>query len=478
VTPSRRSRADEGWIARCAELKHGRLIDRLETHLRALLGGEHHRRTPAGAGPLVRELLDPAFVKGRLSDVRAAVVDSGRAPKIADEHYEHAFADLDRAAQQRPGQPYMPHSVTASLAQSALSRCIESQIEHVLDALPQGESAIEHAIHEALSLFRRFGPCDPAWIETTIAEGIALIEGRPPFPDQPAPPAPLAENARVIVVGDWGTGLPGAIQVGRQMRAVLESTEPGRECHIIHLGDVYYSGWPEEYQDRFLRYWPVDRDDDKVLSWSLSGNHDMYSGGHGYFDVLLRDPRFRGHRLPDGGDHQVSSHFSLENDHWQLLGLDTGYLAHDLAGGQAGWVADKLRADRRTMLLTHHQPFSSFEYVDAPLVETLAPALAVRKIDAWLWGHEHRAIVYELNDADYLDFGACIGHGGVAVLMTGVEIADHPEVRWAFKESEDQDGDPWSLHGFAILDFDDAALSIRFIDQNGHTNYEEQAFAK
>jgi len=454
------------------------LIERLETHLRAVGGGGPHRRTPAGAGPVVRELLDPKFVKGRLADVRENAVTAGRAPKIADQHYDHAFADLDRAANERPGQPYMPHSATASLAQSALSRCIESRIEHVVDALPHGDSAIDRAIEAAVRLFRRFGPCDPGWIETKIAEGIALLEGRPDFPNEPAPPAPLAPDARVIVVGDWGTGLAGAIQVGQQMRQTLDSTEPGRECHVIHLGDVYYSGWPDEYEDRFLRYWPVSRDGQSVLSWSLSGNHDMYSGGHGYFDVLLRDPRFRGHRLPDDANHQCSSHFSLENEHWQLLGLDTGYLDHDLAGDQAAWVKQKLRPDRKTMLLTHHQPFSSFEDVTAPMVKTLAPAFATRKIDAWLWGHEHRAIVYERNDAGYLDFGACIGHGGVPVVMTGVEIADHPKVKWAFKESEISDGDPWGLHGFAILDFDDQALNIRIVDQDGQTNYEEQVFNK
>jgi hypothetical protein len=452
------------------------MIEQLEAHLRAILGGEGHKLTPAGAGPVVRELLDPEFVKGRLSDVRTDATKAGRAPKIADEHYEHAFADLDRAAQGRPGQPYMPHSATASLAQSALSRCIESRIEHVLDALPHGDRAVDRAIQAAVSLFRRFGPCDPGWIETKIAEGLALLEGRPEFPNEPAPPAPLAANARVIVVGDWGTGLPGAVQVGQQMRAVLESTERGRECHLIHLGDVYYSGWPEEYRDRFLRYWPVDRDNQSVLSWSLSGNHDMYSGGHGYFDVLLRDPRFRGHRLPDGANHQCSSHFSLENDHWQLLGLDTGYLDHDLAGDQGKWVAQKLRPDRKTMLLTHHQPFSSFEQVQAPMLAKLQPAFEMRAIDAWLWGHEHRAIVYERKDASYLDFGACIGHGGVPVLMQGVEVEAHPKVVWASKEFEDREGDPWALHGFAILDFNDAALHIRFVDQHGHANYEQQVF--
>jgi hypothetical protein len=112
------------------------MIDRIEDHLRAVIGGEQHRRTPAGAGPVVKELLDPAFLRGRLQDVRAQAADRGQPPKIADQHYDAAFADLDRAARQKPGQPYMPHSPAASLAQSALSRCIESRIGHVLDALP------------------------------------------------------------------------------------------------------------------------------------------------------------------------------------------------------------------------------------------------------------------------------------------------------------------------------------------------------
>lgn len=449
------------------------MIARLEDHLRAIVAGEHHRRTPAGAGPVVHELLDPSFVKQRLAHVQRATVEAGRAPKIPSERYEEAFADLDRGANARPGQPYMPHSATASLAQSALARCIESRIEHVLDAIPHGDNAVGRAIEEVLNIFRKFGPCDPAWIETVIAEGIALFDGRPDFPNEPAPPVQLAADARLIVVGDWGTGLAGAIKVGEQMRAALQATEPGRQCHVIHLGDVYYSGWPEEYRDRFLRYWPVDRDNDTVLCWSLNGNHDMYSGGHGYFGLLLRDPRFRGHRLPQGSGHECSSHFSLENEHWQILGLDSAYKDHDLAGDQAAWVEQKLRgSNRKTMLLSHHQPFSSFEEVNAPIVNTLKTAFAVRKLDAWLWGHEHRAIVYDRSDVGYLDSGLCIGHGGVPVLMTGAEIANHPGVKWALKESEAQDENPWGLHGFTILDFNGPSVHVQFIDQNGTTNYD------
>ena len=29
-----------------------------------------------------------------------------------------------------------------------------------------------------------------------------------------------------------------------------------------------------------------------MTSWALNGNHDMYSGGWGYFDHLLADERF------------------------------------------------------------------------------------------------------------------------------------------------------------------------------------------
>jgi hypothetical protein len=67
-----------------------------------------------------------------------------------------------------------------------------------------------------------------------------------------------------------------------------------------------------------------------VLCWALNGNHDRYSGGHGYFGYLLHDPRFRGQWRGASADHTLSSYFSLENEDWQLLGLDSAYLNHDL----------------------------------------------------------------------------------------------------------------------------------------------------
>ena len=107
----------------------------------------------------------------------------------------------------------------------------------------------------------------------------------------------------------------------------MEQTD--REQHVIHLGDVYYSGWPEEYEDHFLPNWPVaPGQEDRYGSRCLNANHDMFSGGH--FDHLLKDERFRRQRSA----RQPTSYFSLENDHWQILGLDSAWQDGDLAGSQ------------------------------------------------------------------------------------------------------------------------------------------------
>jgi hypothetical protein len=104
-------------------------------------------------------------------------------------------------------------------------------------------------------------------------------------------------------VGDWGTGLGRARQVAVHMQEeIAGALAEGREAHAIHLGDVYYSGLASEDQRRFLAYWPVTAAQaaSGVTSWSLNGNHDMYSGGYGYFGTLLADPRFAAQPRPMG----------------------------------------------------------------------------------------------------------------------------------------------------------------------------------
>jgi hypothetical protein len=457
----------------------------LDQRLKGLF--EAHRGSPADPGPtasgpvgpptsgrVIREIMDPGFLHRELKAVQQTAKRQPAGSQLSDDTYREAFEELEAASANHPADaPFTPRTPTVSIFQSTLSTCIESRAEQLLKDVPKGLERIAHAVLSTENVYREFGPCDPLWIETKISEGLAMLEHRPPFPSSPAPPMPLAEDARLIVVGDWGSGLPGAVAVAEQMARQIEPAR-GRDQHVIHLGDVYYSGWREEYETRFLPHWPVRSGDLQVLSWTLNGNHDMYSGGHGYFGFLLRDHRFRGQWLPEPAGQQSSSYFSLENDHWQILGLDSAYLDRDLAGDQAAWVGQKLDATgRKTMLLSHHQPFSAYEDVDQTLIDRLLPELDGRVLDAWLWGHEHRCAVYASQPTDYLKFGSCIGHGGVPRLLPDPTPKATPTLTWALDADEKEDGNRWGRFGFAILDFEGPAVRIQYIDETGQLNHEE-----
>jgi hypothetical protein len=251
------------------------------------------------------------------------------------------------------------------------------------------------------------------------------------------------------------------------MRDVLQ--EPGaREQHVIHLGDVYYSGWPGEYQKRFLAPWPVDTaKKDQIGSWILNGNHDMYSGGKGFWETALADPRF--HR------QQNYSYFCLENDHWKIFGLDTAYDDHALKDPQAAWVKAGMDAapGKQILLFSHHQPFSAYEKGGPKLVKKLNAVLNTGRITAWFWGHEHRCVLYDGHQK--VGFGRCIGHGGVPVYMNHSPGEQVPSPgNYEYRATMGSDGlFPWARFGFAILDFEDATIHVRYLDELGDPYHSE-----
>jgi hypothetical protein len=435
------------------------------------------RETPPEpqGGRIIREVMDPAFLKEHLDTVRNTASQRSGGNQLPQAGYDTAFAELEQAAASDSKTPFMPRTATNSQLQSVLSTCIESRGDRLLKEAPEGLSRLAHAVLADVDIFREFGPCDPLWIESKLAEGWQALAGRPAFPDAPAGPVALAPDARVILLGDWGTGLPGAVAVAEAIGHRLDQGR-GREQHVIHLGDVYYSGWREEYETRFLPHWPVARNDQQILCWTLNGNHDMYSGGHGYFGYVLHDPRFRGHWRGDPEREAPSSYFSIENDCWQLLGLDSAYSDHDLAGSQAQWVAGKLGGERRTILLSHHQPFSAYERVGGGMTGKITQAVGQHHLDAWFWGHEHRCGVYANDPVPWLGFGSCLGNGGVPQLLPDPPLPTAEQraegcapLTWAYDGEEVADGNKWLRFGFAVLDFDGPNLSIEYVDEHGAT---------
>jgi hypothetical protein len=161
------------------------------------------------------------------------------------------------------------------------------------------------------------------------------------------------------------------------------------------MENYFYKPWMQTLQP----------DTSGITSFITPGNHDLYSGGQPFYDVI---DKFG----------QPASYFCLRNQHWQLIGIDTAL--NDRLGGpptsleetEVEWLRDKINTagGRRTMLLSHHQLFSANDRFDGMSfnenlymqVEPLLP-----KVDLWLWGHEHDLVIF--GDHLKLKRGRCIG---------------------------------------------------------------------
>jgi hypothetical protein len=379
----------------------------------------------------------------------------------------------------QPTVPYLARDPVQSLLQSTLEQKLRAQGVPETHLERRGLlAAIVHLIGSVLHPMR-FGPTDSRWvIEIGKATLERLAAGNHPFNPEPATHE-IADDARLVIVGDWGTGLARARSVAAHMtREVSDALAAGRQAHVLHLGDVYYSGLPHEVERNVLApgLWPVTAElaAAGVTSWSLNGNHDMYGGGFGYFGTLLADPRFRAQRSPDG---KPTSFFRLTSPSWDIVGLDTSWDRDPVSEGHAGVLEDPQAefvgsvagdSGRKLMLLSHHQLISAYDADDLgpTLAHKLAPVLDQDRVTAWLWGHEHRCMAF--SPAQGVQFPRCIGHGGVPVSMPRlpsdpVKAPGQWEERGAFVQRRTR----WSRFGFAVLDFAGERIDVRYLDEDG-----------
>jgi hypothetical protein len=451
---------------------------------------------------MIREIVDSKDFDKCLEMVEKALesrvhdLEQGSAAAAATaESYGLAPADLRDALAairelRRKGLPganardaaWMPRDPMASILQSAIEEFYR-EAEAVDETQARGLAGQDVAITDRSlkaewqpadpqGFARAFESTDPRWVVSFLAaKALAKTRGQHAFPTAPPPAIPMASRARVLLVGDWGSGVQRAQKVAARMRQELEAGAD-RERHVIHLGDVYYSGFESEYRNRFLPFWPVkDGEAAAIGSYCLNANHDMFTGGHAYFDFLLAQPRF----ARQGG----SSYFSLENAHWQILGLDTGYDPQDfrgekgsLFGAQANWVQQKRAAapSKKAVLLSHHQLFSAWEGGSPELERKLQPVLSQPNgVTAWFWAHEHRCAIYDQNHP--VRHARLAGHGGVPVYG---EKNDTPAgVTHEFRDSFRQGLERFARFGFAVLDFEDGSIAARYVTEDGVTHFSE-----
>ena len=121
--------------------------------------------------------------------------------------------------------------------------------------------------------------CDAAgWAEClTTYLGYKVLLQSPVYRPNQNVVVDLGTNARLAIIGDWGTGADVATNVLQQVAALKPDV-------LLHLGDVYYAGTENEAKTNFLDICGSVLGN--IPIYTLCGNHDMYSGGNGYYWLL------------------------------------------------------------------------------------------------------------------------------------------------------------------------------------------------
>lgn len=348
-----------------------------------------------------------------------------------------------------------------------LDDCMEILLEYKLLKLAGLDAKADEKKEEL-----KFSQCDPKWVEAVLVwiDAYVIHHDKPSYAkykqlDDFAYDIP-DKDLKVGLIADWGTG-------EEQAELVLDQLFAQQPDIILHLGDIYYSGTEEEYQDNYLDVIEKCRKKHGVNTpvYNLPGNHDYYSGGQPFYDFLSKT-----NSQASDYPQQEASYFVLGNSSWQLQGMDTGHndrnvfeVGKDITHLQSKEVTwhhhhlDKgLASDKRILLFSHHQLFSRFLNIgkishNKHLLKHFDKYLD--KVSGWFWGHEHLLEIYKPFLG--LEKGRCIGNGAVPIIYDegnpyratakykGSPISPIPDI---IPESVvDNNGDIYA-NGFVMLD--------------------------
>lgn len=401
----------------------------------------------------------------QVEDVGAPVVVTGRPNDMDDMSSEAA----SYCAQVDTGTPITQatavHPATEGLLQTA-GFCSLTALKIAKAKLLGNVSATQQYKDE----LAKFGDCDPRYAEAAAKYTEYFVAQQKQIPyvhytnlSNFVIDGKLPAKATVAIVGDWGTGQDAAKLVLRQ----IANKKPDV---VIHLGDIYYAGTQFEINNYFVQPWKqiLNLAAKPIPTFSLAGNHDMYSGGVPYYQMIQQQLG------------QPASYFCFRNANWQFVAMDTGYNDHNPSAGGAGatflqepevtWLADKVNnaGGRGTVLLSHHQLFTAYDNIDnnevnLRLYTQVAPLLP--KVALWIWGHEHDFVPYDAYKG--LARSCCLGHGAFPV---GVDETPYNPKYPNVPVTKDADGNNIRLdataglynHGYAIIELDGPAGKVSY----------------
>jgi 3',5'-cyclic AMP phosphodiesterase CpdA len=431
---------------------------------------------------LLQSAIDAVVMKNRAGvgiESLAKVAARQERPDIRDDAMVHQAAVLAMLMDKKqpiPGKP-ADHLASVEGVGQVAAYCAELALK-LAKAIFLRDHAAEQACRDELTA--KFGSCDARYVEAAEQAAVyfGAMHGQIPYVDWQAQTdyviddaAVLPDKAVVGIIGDWGTGQDHACEV-------LGSLAAHNPDIVIHLGDVYYSGVEHEMQGFFFEKWcstlKLSFDQNRRVttarprSFSLAGNHDMYCGGVPYYKMIQQLG-------------QRASFFCVRNKNWQFIGLDTGFFDHEVKAGnftrlpprQAEWLKDKVDgADgRKTVLLSHHQLFSSnesFQNGGDTNTSLLADVQTVLpNVHLWIWGHEHDLVVFKEHAG--LKRGRCVGHGAYPVGFA--EIPDPPKRRDLLQVARLlPKGKSFFNNGYAVMEIDGPSAKVTYYACDDNAN--------
>jgi hypothetical protein len=310
----------------------------------------------------------------------------------------------------------------------------------------------------------------------------------------------IADRTSISLIGDWGTGTDEAQMVANRITAF-------RPDFTIHLGDVYFVGDDTEIKENFLGektsdYTPVKWPMGTKGSFALSGNHEMYARGLGYFRSLL--PKMGLKTSDNEWSGQWASFFCLQNKHWRIIALDTSYNSTQFDWGRVpivqkskivrtslrfkpkctlppalmNWLESTVNPDgdrRGLILLSHHGSHSSFgEWYQIPSRQL---STLMHRPVIWFWGHEHKLAIYDKYAVagGIPCHGRCIGHGGMPVERG--TLPDIEECRWLAWDNRYYDNDEEinaGYNGYVNLVLEGPSMEVEYRDLYGELLFTEK----
>ena len=275
-------------------------------------------------------------------------------------------------------------------------------------------------------------------------------------PDNHVPTPAIIEEARICILGDWGSGQIEQWEVARGMENVAH--EVGGLHGVISTGDNFYPDGVNSITDSTWRvYFEEVYDTPHIgpLRWyTILGNHDYSGDAQAQIDYSdVSDGRWY---LP----HPWYQHDFKGSDGQTVLtiiGVDTNDKDCDWQA-QLKWVRENIvawQAIEHPLVAFGHHPIYSDGKHDASdvVIDELYPLLLAAGIDLYLCGHDHNGQMIIEDGIGH----AVVGHGGKELHPV------HRKKNHLLYSVED--------YGFAIMYATRESLKLEFRDRHGELAY-------